>query len=178
MSPFLKTGVTFASRHWEGTLPVMRENRNIVERTGATSELSYRRNLVGMLSGPDALLGLRLASSFSTPDVVIVISGDFGKGLGLTLGRGRLLVVKTDEYCSFRMYALPFESEMRTPSFFRGGTVQKYFLLLLMYDQNFLLVSGFCRGLSTLLCSILRRLSVYFQCSCRMSLWAFDLYSK
>ena len=54
---------------------MMRENRNIVERTGATSELSSRRNLVGMLSGPDALLGLRLASSFSTPDVVIVIAG-------------------------------------------------------------------------------------------------------
>ena len=129
---------------------MMRENRNIVERTGATSELSSRRNLVGMLSGPDALLGLRLASSFSTPDVVIVIAGDFGKGLGPTLGRGRLLVVKTDEYCSFRMSALPFESEMRTPSFFRGGTRQKSFLLLLMHDQNFLLVSGFCRGLSSL----------------------------
>ena len=50
---------------------MMREYRNIVERTGATSELSSRRNLVGMLSGPDALLGLRLASSFSTPYVVI-----------------------------------------------------------------------------------------------------------
>ena len=32
----------------------VRQNRNIVERTGATSELSSRRNLVGMLSGPDA----------------------------------------------------------------------------------------------------------------------------
>ena len=59
---------------------MMRENRNIVERTGATSELSYRRNLVGMLSGPDALLGLRLASSFSTPEVVIVIDGISGRG--------------------------------------------------------------------------------------------------
>ena len=45
---------------------MMRENRNILERTGATSELSSRRNLVGMLSGPDALLGLRLVSRFST----------------------------------------------------------------------------------------------------------------
>ena len=42
--------------------------------------------------------------------MVIVIAGDFGKGLDPTLGRGRLLVVKTDEYCSFRMSALPFES--------------------------------------------------------------------
>ena len=139
---------------------MMRENRNIVERTGATSELSSQRNLVEMLSGPDALLGLRLARSFSTPDVVIVIDGDFGKGLDPRLGRGRLLVEKTDEYCSFRMSALPSESEMRTHSFFRGGTLQKSFLLLLMYDQNFLLVSGFCPGLSTLVCSMLRRLSV------------------
>ena len=38
---------------------MMRENRNIVERTGATSELSSRWNLVGMLSGIDALLGLK-----------------------------------------------------------------------------------------------------------------------
>ena len=115
----------------------MRENRNIVERTGAISELSSRRNLVGMLSGPDALLGLRLAGSFCTPDVVIVIDGDFGKGLDPTLGRGRLLVEKTDKYCSFRVSALPFESDMRTTSFFRGGTLQKSFILLLMYDQNF-----------------------------------------
>ena len=43
---------------------MVRENRNIVERTGATSELSSRWNLVGMLSGPDALLELRLASNF------------------------------------------------------------------------------------------------------------------
>ena len=73
---------------------MMRENRNIVEGTGATSELSSRRNLVGMLSGPDALLGLRLASSFSTPDVVIVIAGDFGKGLDPTLGRGRYIKLR------------------------------------------------------------------------------------
>ena len=96
---------------------MMRENRNILERTGASC---YFRTKFSKESGWNvvwALLGLRLASSFSTPDVVIVIAGDFGKGLDPTLGRGRLLVVKTDEYCSFRMSALPFESEMRTPSF-------------------------------------------------------------
>ena len=103
------------------------ENRNIVERTGAISELNYRRNLVGILSGPDAMLGIRLTSSFSTPDVVIVIDGDFGKGLDPTLGRGRLLVEKTDEYCSFRMSALPFESDVRTPSFFRGEHCRSIF---------------------------------------------------
>ena len=105
------------SRHWEGTLPVVRENRNMVERTGAISELSSRRNLDGMLTGHDAFLELRLASSCSTPVVVRVIDGDFGKGLNPTLGRWKLLVEKTDEYCLFRMSALPFESDMRTPSF-------------------------------------------------------------
>ena len=44
---------------------MMRDNRNKVERTGAISELSSRRNLVGIEAGPDALLGLRLASSLS-----------------------------------------------------------------------------------------------------------------
>ena len=68
--------------------------------------------------------------------MVIVIDGDFGKGLDPTLGRGGLRVEKTDEYCSFRMSAFPFESDMGTPSFFRGGTRQKSFLLLLMYDHN------------------------------------------
>ena len=80
-----------------------------------------------MLSGYDALLELRLASSFSTPFVVIVIDGDFGKGLYPTFGRGRLLVEKTEEYCSFRMSALPFESDMRTPSFLEVGHCRSLF---------------------------------------------------
>ena len=58
--------------------------------------------------------------------MVIVIDGDFGKGLDPRLGRGRLLVEKTDEYCSFRMSAfLPFESEMRTPSFFTVSLISE-----------------------------------------------------
>ena len=79
----------------------MRENRNIVEKAGAISELSYRRNMVGILSGPDAFLELRLARNFSTrfrtPFIVILIGGDFVKGLDPNIGRGRLLVEKTDE---------------------------------------------------------------------------------
>ena len=89
------------------TLPVVRENLNIVEKNRC-----YFRTKFSKDSGWNvvwALLELRLASSFSTPFVVIVIDGDFGKGLYPTFGRGRLLVEKTDEYCSFRMSALPFE---------------------------------------------------------------------
>ena len=46
-----------------------------------------------------------------------MIDGDYGKGLDPTLGRGRLLSLfeKTEEYCSLRVSAFPFESEMRTP---------------------------------------------------------------
>ena len=62
---------------------------------------------------------------------------DEGSAWSCSLSRG----LNIDVHCSFKMFALPFASEIRkqTPSLdSSGGTEHGSLLLLLMQDQNFL----------------------------------------
>ena len=67
--PFLYSGVMRSSLQSEGTVAVSSEVWNIVVSIGAISSATMIRSLVGMLSGPEALCGLRCLRSLVTPRV-------------------------------------------------------------------------------------------------------------
>ena len=75
-----------------------------------------------MLSGPLALCGLMLLSSFWMPCVVMVSDGITGCGLTPLLGMLSIdSVVNTDLNCSFKMFAFCLVSATSCPSFFQGS---------------------------------------------------------
>ena len=75
LSPFLKMGVTHALVQSWGTWPESSDFWKSTERNRAISLLRFFKTMGLMESGPDALLGFRLQSSFMMPGTDIVISG-------------------------------------------------------------------------------------------------------
>jgi hypothetical protein len=75
-SSLLKTGVILANFHLAGTTPRERE-RGILKRLqseGAISSATLDRILLGIPSGPHALLGSKLRSTAATSEIVRSIS--------------------------------------------------------------------------------------------------------
>ena len=64
MSPFLKIGVIFASFHEDGTVPVLYEFWNIIDKDGAMESANSTSILELILSGPGDLLILRSFTFF------------------------------------------------------------------------------------------------------------------
>ena len=64
MSPFLNIGVIFASFHEDGTVPVLCEFWNIIDKDGAMESTNLTNILDLILSGPGDLLILRSFSFF------------------------------------------------------------------------------------------------------------------
>ena len=76
-----------------------------------------------MLSGPLALCGLMLLSSFWMPGVVMASDGITGCGLVTLVGMLSIdSVVNIDLNCSFKMFAFCLVSATSCSSFFRGAT--------------------------------------------------------
>ena len=75
LSPFLKVGETLADFQSSGSSPRSMVLWNSVVRIGEISSAMSRSILAGIISGPQALLGLIFFRSFSTPSLVTVISG-------------------------------------------------------------------------------------------------------
>ena len=67
------TGDTMACFQSAGMVPVWSDSLKIMVRHGAIEFANCLSILGEMLSGPEALCGLRLCRSFSTPSVVIGI---------------------------------------------------------------------------------------------------------
>ena len=81
-------------------------------------------------SGPAALLGLRDLSILFTSSEVLINGGMSGVVLSPLEGSFPLLsLLNTEQYCLFRMFALPTASDIKTPFSRRGETVQGSFLL-------------------------------------------------
>ena len=53
------------------------------------------------------------------------------------------VLVKIDQHYLFKIFALPFGSDISTPSDLKGVMLQESFILDLMYDQNFFCGCGF-----------------------------------
>ena len=75
LSPFLKMGMTHALVQSWGTWPESSDFWKSTERNNAISLLRFFKTMGLMESGPVALLGFRLQSSFIMPGTDIVISG-------------------------------------------------------------------------------------------------------
>ena len=91
-----------------------------------------------MLSGPLALCGLMLSSSFWMPGVVMVSGGITGCGLTPLLGMLSIdSVVNTDLNCSFKMFAYCLVSATSCPSFFKGATPLLSVLSDFMKEKSF-----------------------------------------
>ena len=106
-SPFLKTDWTRACCQNLGTWLVCCDLVKRRESAGAISSATISRRRQGMLSGLDAFRGFSFFRSFKTPMLLTWISGIDWYGLGS--GSGKFLmssVVKTEQKCSFRMFAL------------------------------------------------------------------------
>ena len=78
--PFLKAGAILACFQSLGRRPLYSDSWKMLERHGASSGANSFRSLHGMLSGPEALCGLMLLISFSTPETAIVMLFMLGKG--------------------------------------------------------------------------------------------------
>ena len=78
-----------------------------------------------MSSGPDALLGLSLCKSSTTPSLLTLISGIAGygtpSGVGMPLESS---LVHVDSYCLLRMSALSLGSACSLPLSLRDATSQ------------------------------------------------------
>ena len=91
-----------------------------------------------MLSGPLALCGLMLSSSFRMPGVVMVSGGISGCGLTPLLGMLSIdSVVNTDLNCSFKMFAFCLVSATSCPYFFKGATPLLSVLSDFMKEKSF-----------------------------------------
>ena len=73
-SSFLKTGVILANFHLAGTTPMERDILKIIQSEGAISSATLDRILLGIPSGPHALLGSKLRSTAATSEIVRSIS--------------------------------------------------------------------------------------------------------
>ena len=97
----------------------------------------FFRNVGEILSRPLALLGFSPFNSLKTPSLVILISSICLKGLSPFEGAGwGSSLVKTEEYCWFRISAFPFASDTRVPFLRNGATPQESFFLDLTKDQK------------------------------------------
>ena len=72
--------VIFAERQSTGTSPSAKVLRKISVKIGANSSAKSYRIRAGIMSGPDALLGLIFLSSLRTPSLLISMSGIGGYG--------------------------------------------------------------------------------------------------
>ena len=135
--------VTLAVLYSFGTIPVSKLFWNTMVRKGLISMAISLRTLAGSKSGPEALLGLILSRSFTTPALVTLISGIDRNGI--PSGDGMLLLsslVHVDSYFLLRISALSFGSAWSRPFSFRGATALESFRSDLMNDQK-----RFCFGL-------------------------------
>ena len=73
-SSFLKTGVILANFHLAGTTPRERDILKRLQSEGAISSATLDRTLLGIPSGPHALLGSKLRSTAATSGIVRSIS--------------------------------------------------------------------------------------------------------
>ena len=107
-SPFLYAGATFACFQSDGMQPVWSDFWKIVVKIGAVKFWRFFSILLLMLSGPLALCGLMLLSSFWMPGVVMANDGIPGCELTPLFGMLSIdSVVNTDWNCSLKM--LPFD---------------------------------------------------------------------
>ena len=84
-----------------------------------------------MLSGPEALCGLMLLISFSTPETAIMMSFMLGKGFPSSPGiEVRSSFINTDLNCAFKISALVALPEYRTPWRFSGATPGCHFYMI------------------------------------------------
>jgi len=91
------------------------------------------------LSGPDALLGLRLVSNFRAPEVVICIFGIDGAHLGDGV-MNSVSFVNTLWNCLFKASALSFCSLISLPSTFKQATPLRSVVLHFMnFQKRFIL---------------------------------------
>ena len=101
LSAFLKMGVIHALVQLRGTWPESSDFWKSTERNRAISLLRFFKTMGLMESGPDALLGFRLQSSFIMPgtDTCIVISG---------IGRYLLCSECGTEWLPILLLSMPF----------------------------------------------------------------------
>ena len=132
-------GVTLASFHSSGKTPWLIEAWKNKASTGASSFDSSFNTLDGIPSGPAALWMLRPSSNFLTPSDDTVKEPMEGNGLGplfLMVALSSSLL-KTEENCSFSIFAFVKLSEYVTPFLaFSGETPELSHFLLLMKPQN------------------------------------------
>lgn len=131
----------FALRQSAGRVPWFREAWYSSVTAGVISTAVSFSTLVGISSGPVALLGLIPFNSFSTPLVLIIMSGRVGNGLGPISGRGPSgSLVNTEENCSFSMLACMLLSLCISPSRLSGDTPTLSFFFDFTYDHSFFFV--------------------------------------
>ena len=137
MLPFLRAGAILACFQSLGRKPLFSDSWKMLERYGASSGANSFRSLHGMSSGPEALCGLMLLISFSTPKTAIMMLFMPGKGFPSSLGiEVRSSFVNTDLNWAFKISALVTLSECRTPWRFSGATPGLSFLHDLTNFQN------------------------------------------
>ena len=96
------------------------------------------RNLVGMLSGPEALWGFRPFSSFFTPSMPISKAGTSGYGLGSSEGKvDESSSMKARANLSLKMLALTWGSLWVTPSFLNEDIPLLSHVFALTKDHRF-----------------------------------------
>ena len=115
--------VTFAERQSTGTSPSTKVLLKISVRIGANSSAKSFKIRAGIMSGPDALLGLLFLSSYRTPSLLISMSG-IG-GYGCPSGCGMFVSsswVNVDSYCMLSMFDLSSGSACIFPFSLSGAT--------------------------------------------------------
>ena len=73
MSPFLYTGQMLACFHSDGILPQLSDILKIIRRIGEINSLHSFSILLGIVSGPSALCGLRLFNNLIMPVSVMLM---------------------------------------------------------------------------------------------------------
>ena len=120
---------------------------NIIARGGASSVDISCNIILGISSGPDALVALILESSFSTPLTSMLRGGRAGPGWPVRVGMFAVSsLVNTDWNCEFSIQALSELPLCSCPSSFRGDIPMLSLRFDFIYFQNFLV--SFCFMLS------------------------------
>ena len=112
----------FAFNQSSGIRPVVKDWVNMTVGMGAISLAHSFNILVGMLSGPDALLGSRDSRSYRIPSHGMAMSGIEEYGAPLRVGMSIVFSeVNTDRNWLFKMFAFSLELFTEIPFTLIGG---------------------------------------------------------